>query len=338
MRQLKKICRWGQLILAGVAIAVGVIVTVGCEGSDSEADGNSETLSGKLVIFHAGSLAAPFGELAGKFMEKHPDVRVLREVAGSRECARKVCDLGKRCDLLASADSAVIANLLMGSYADWYIEFATNEMVVVCRDSLHEGLTVENLPDRLLQSKAIGRADPDLDPCGYRTLMVWQLLERYYKRKGLYRELLEICPASKTRPKETDLLALLECGQLDYFFIYRSVAEQHGLNYLVLPDEVNLSQASRAALYDKAVVSVSGKKPGSTMVHRGKPIVYGVTVPSNAEHAESGKAFVRFLLSQEGKAIMRANGHGQAEKVFPEGSTEAQALLCTGRQSQKEGM
>lgn len=31
-----------------------------------------------------------------------------------------------------------------------------------------------------------GRSDPDLDPCGYRTLMVWQLAEKHYNMPGLF--------------------------------------------------------------------------------------------------------------------------------------------------------
>ena len=311
--------------IAGLLLASLVSFLVGCDRQ--QANETPGGLAGELVIFHAGSLAVPFEQLAEDFTRRHPKVRVLREIAGSRECARKVCDLGKRCDVLASADSKVIKNLLVPKYTDWYIEFANNEMVVVYSSRVAQGLTVQSLPQELLKSDAIGRADPDLDPCGYRTLMVWQLMESYYQLPGLYEKLLEICPEEKTRPKETDLLALFESGQLDFFFIYRSVAQQHGLAYLELPDEVNLSEPDRAQMYANAKVQVSGKTPGSVMTRFGEPIVYGITIPKNADRADLAQGFVRFVLSSSGQAIMKANGQGRLLNIVPEDSPEVATIM-----------
>lgn len=46
------------------------------------------------------------------------------EAAGSRDCARKIRDLKRPCDVLASADYLVIEQLLVPDYADWNICFA----------------------------------------------------------------------------------------------------------------------------------------------------------------------------------------------------------------------
>ncbi|RKY11338.1 MAG: tungstate ABC transporter substrate-binding protein WtpA [Planctomycetota bacterium] len=317
-----------QRFLREVVLSLVIIVSFfgGCQ-HDEDGDSEDGELSGRLVIFHAGSLAVPFQDLADEFKLLHPKVKVFIEMAGSRECARKVSDLGKSCDVIALADSKVIANLLMPKYADWYIEFANNEMVLVySREKMGE-LTVENVVGKLLQTESMYRADPDLDPCGYRTLMVWQLMERYYKHPGLYKKLWKICPPSQTRPKETDILALFEISQVDCFFIYRSVAQQHHLNYLKLPDDVNLSQPDLKDTYVHAQVEVSGKQPGKTIVRIGEPIVYGLTVPKIAEEANLGREFVRFVLSENGKAIMKKNGQGTLARVFPKGYKDAKELL-----------
>ncbi|GAI28734.1 unnamed protein product, partial [marine sediment metagenome] len=68
-----------------------------------------------------------------------------------------------------------------------------------------------------------GRSDPNQDPCGYRTLMVWQLAEDYYNAPELYDKLYGAA-GELIRPKEVDLIALLESGDLDYAFEYSSVA------------------------------------------------------------------------------------------------------------------
>ena len=152
-----------------------------------------------------------------------------------------------------------------------------------------------------------GRSDPNQDPCGYRTLMVWQLAEDYYNVPGLYGKLYG-ATGELMRPKEVGLIALLESGDLDYAFEYSSVAAQHNLNYLVLPPEINLSREELRDYYAKAQVEVSGKKPGEFLTKKGKPIVYGITIPSNFPRPEIAVAWVDFLLSDEGMAIVEASG------------------------------
>jgi molybdate/tungstate transport system substrate-binding protein len=153
-----------------------------------------------------------------------------------------------------------------------------------------------------------GRSDPDTDPCGYRAVMTMQLAESYYGFPGLADRLL----AKDTRfmrPKETDLLSLLEARAIDYIFLYRSVADQHGLSSLRLPDEINLKNPDLARRYAAARVEVSGRSPGETIVKVGAPMVYGVTIPSNAASPELAIAFVRFLLDADrGMAVMKRNG------------------------------
>ena len=137
-------------------------------------------------------------------------------------------------------------------------------------------------------------------------MMVFQLAEKHYGIPGLADGLR--AKDRHIRPKETDLLALLEAGEIDYVFIYRSVAAQHGLKTVLLPDEINLKSQEFAALYDTAVVEESGKKPGETITRRGEPMVYSVTIPKNAPNRKAAEAWVGLLLSEKGRAIMETNG------------------------------
>jgi molybdate/tungstate transport system substrate-binding protein len=137
---------------------------------------------------------------------------------------------------------------------------------------------------------------------------VIRLAEGFYSAPGLAEKMLAK-NRRYIRPKEVDLLALLQVGELDYIFIYRSVAEQHKLRYLVLPDEINLKKQEFAQLYEKASVRVAGKKPGTFISKTGEPIVYGVTIPKNAPNRKAAIAFVTFLLDgDKGGTILKANG------------------------------
>jgi len=276
---------------------------------------NSMGGNSKLIIFHAGSLAVPFAQICREFNKLYPDVNIEREVAGSRICARKVTALKKPCDVLACADYTVIQDLLIDAaprrYADWLIKFASNEMVIAFRagSRLADRIDKDNWPDVLLRKDtAFGRSDPNSDPCGYRSVLAIKLAEKFYNKPGLTSRFL-IKNRRYIRPKEVDLLALLEVGEIDCIFIYRSVARQHKLKYVTLPDQINLKSERHAGFYRTATVRLSGSKPGTFITKRGEPIVYGVTVPKNSPSPDLAELFLKFLLaSDKGGAILTNNG------------------------------
>lgn len=296
--------------LSTIGLFLSLILTLtlvaGCRGEPAP----TSELSGKLPIFHAGSLAVPFAQVSEEFNQLYPDVEILAEGAGSATAIRKVTQLYKNGGVVASSDYSLIPQLMFPEYADWYIIFAANQMSIAYTDRSQFGDEIDG--DnwyRILQREGVryGRSDPDQDPAGYRTLMVWQLAEAYYGIPGLYDKLYG-AKNQIIRPKEVDLIALLESGNLDYAFEYSSVAAQHGLNYVVLPSEINLSDEAFRDFYATAEVEVAGKEPGATITKEGKPIVYGVTIPSNFPNQRLAVAWVDFLLSSEGMAIMGANG------------------------------
>ena len=88
-------------------------------------------LKGELIIFHAGSLSVPLKEVAAEFNKFYPDIKIKMESAGSVASARKITDLNRPCDILASSDYAVIDNMLIPKYADWNIKFVSNELSIV---------------------------------------------------------------------------------------------------------------------------------------------------------------------------------------------------------------
>lgn len=271
----------------------------------------ADDVSGDLIVFHAGSLSVPVKEIVVAFNKEYPGVRVLAEAAGSRECARKIADLDKPCDVMVSADYAVIDTLLIPKFADWTIKFAGNEMAIVYTEASKHAkeITDKNWFEILLRDDvAFGRADPNSDPCGYRAVLAMKLAEDFYKQPGLPDKFLKK-DLRYMRPKETDLLALLETKTIDYIFLYRSVASQHGLKWIALPNEINLKDSAFANRYKTVSVEVTREKPGTMMTQRGEPMVYGVTIPKNAPNPQAALAFVAFLLEEnKGMAIMEKNG------------------------------
>ena len=257
----------------------------------------------QVIIFHAGSLTVPLAAIEKAFEALHPDIDILREAGGSRKCARKITDLHKSCDIMASADFSVIDRMLIPDYASWNVRFATNQMVLCYTDSsaFAKEVAPETWTDILGRKGVVwGHSDPNLDPCGYRALMVLQLAEKVFNQPGLYDRLLANRPLANIRPKAVELVAMLESGVMDYAWEYRSVAVQHQLKFLTLPQAINLSSYAQESFYKQARVAVSGKKPGEKIVLKGKSITYGVTLLDKAPNREAAIMFLSYMLDSEG--------------------------------------
>ncbi len=188
---------------------------------------------------------------------------------------------------MASADYTVIDKLLIPKHAAWNIRFAQNQLVLCYTDkSKFAGSINPNNWYEILQRKGVvwGHSDPNLDPGGYRALMVLQLAELHYKKPGLYDKLLANRPKENIRPKSVELGSLLQTGNMDYAWEYLSVAVQHGLKYVVLPDQINLGNYKYDKFYEKAVVKIAGNKPGTFLDMKGGSVTYGVTMVKDAQN------------------------------------------------------
>jgi molybdate/tungstate transport system substrate-binding protein len=116
------------------------------------------------------------------------------------------------------------------------------------------------------------------------------------------------------------LIALLESGDLDYAFEYESVIQQHDLNMLQLPAQVNLGKEAYEAFYSQVQVDLDFQRFATVKPQfRGERIGYGITIPSNAPHPEEAELFVAFLLSPQGRALMETDHHPMFETCEADG-------------------
>jgi molybdate/tungstate transport system substrate-binding protein len=282
---------------------------------------NSCSKRESLIIFHAGSLSKPMVDLTKAFQMKYPNIQIIREASGSREAARKISELDRRADLVAVADYLVVEEMLIPEDIDWYVNFATNRMVIAFTEKSRYSseISSENWFKILAREDVrFGRSDENLDPCGYRTLMVWKLADMYYNEKingqSIYDVLYKQCPKNNIRPGSVKLLPLLESMSLDYAFEYVSVALQHRLRYIDLPEEIDLSNSELEPIYRNVGVAVTGKSRGESLTIYGTSIVYSIAVLKDAQNQKRAIEFIRFLLSAEGNEIIKKNGQ---EPIIP---------------------
>lgn len=282
-----------------ILILLAVFLLSGCGSPDKK----------KIIIFHAGSLSKPMAEIKNAFTKKYSEYEVIMEAAGSRACCRKVTDLNRDADIIFSADYKVFDDLLIPKYTDWYIDYAVNKLVIAYTD--HSKYSDEINEDNwfeILERKDVefGHSDPNLDPCGYRTIMCWKLADKFYN-KNIANRLNKACKPKNIRPYEVQLLSMLQNYSLDYAFEYESVCMQHHLKYMEFPDEIDLSNPNFSKKYAKASVKVTGKDKGTFSTITGSPIVYAFTILKQAKNKKGAIKFLDFMLSDEGRKIFSDN-------------------------------
>ena len=263
---------------------------------------------GALLVYNAASVTRPVHALIDSFTARtgtHAD----QETASSLELARKVTELGMQPDVMVLADPDIFPKLLEPKYTTWYAVFARNRIVLGYTPKSKGAAEIDSTNWFRVIARAgveVGRSDPDKDPSGYRTLLVWQLAEKHYKQPGLYKRMLAAAPPRNIRAREADQVALLQSGELDYIWTYQNLADNAGLKYVKLPDDVDLGQPTDSTSYAQVSTRVLGKRAGDTLTIKGGPILFGASIPLNARHSKPAEQFVAFLLSPDGVRILRS--------------------------------
>jgi molybdate/tungstate transport system substrate-binding protein len=288
------------------AIALALAGTA-CRDTRSVPRSATSTARDTVIVYLAASLTKPLHAALDTFAVRN-DIVVQRESGASLEHARKITELGRIPDVIALADVEVFPQLLMPGHVSWYAGFARNRMTIAYTDRSRHAAEIDsmNWPRILTMADVqVGRPDPDLAPAGYRTLIMLQLAERHYRSPGLAARVLANAPRRNMRPNAAELAALLQTGELDYIFDYESVAAAYGLRALQLPKQIDLGDPAQAAEYAGVHVKVKGRGRDSA-TFLGAPIVYALSIPRGAPHSSAAQRLATFLLSADGRRMMRA--------------------------------
>ncbi|WP_017544946.1 molybdate ABC transporter substrate-binding protein [Nocardiopsis prasina] len=187
--------RRGHRPLTGLAAvaALGVALTAcGAEdtGPGDGADTFGDALSGELTVFAAASLTDVFAEIADDFQERHPDVAVTFNFAGSSELAQQI-NAGAPADVFAAANTATMEQVVEGEGldADWAGEhgehglvFATNTLRIavppdnpagigdladLAGDGVQAAFCAEEVPCGAATTTAVGASGLEITPVTY---------------------------------------------------------------------------------------------------------------------------------------------------------------------------
>ncbi|MFN2460917.1 MAG: extracellular solute-binding protein [Candidatus Velthaea sp.] len=268
--------------------------------------------SGDVSVAYAGSLVTLMEKSIGAAFAA-TGYAYKGEGKGSSTLAALIRDGLRTPDVFISADTAAIESLRGSAGHDaarWYATFASTRMQIAyspkSRFAADFGAAAAGKLAwyDLLRRPGIkvARTDPAQDPKGYRTLLVMELAQAHYKIAGLARAVLGEPRDPEQIIPEEDALVRLETGDIDAMWAYATESASRRLPAVPLPPEIDLGEPRFSADYARAAVTVEGK------AYRGAPIVYALTIPTNAMNPGGGAAFVRFLLGAQGKTLLKRGG------------------------------
>ncbi|WP_049993486.1 extracellular solute-binding protein [Halapricum salinum] len=244
-------------------------------------------------VLAAGSLVGAFDGKIGPAFAEASAYDYRGEYRGSNAIVRLVEADQKTPDVLVVADPGLLREPSISERVSWDVTFAANELGIAYAPETSVGRRLEAGQPwyRVLSDSEveIGRTDPDLDPLGYRTIMLFDLASRYYDQPELAAVLRD---NSVVAARESHLLAGIESGSRPAAFCYRNMAIDHGLPFVDLPPELNFADPGYADHYASATYTTD---QGKTI--EGRSINYAAAVPGTADRPEAGRAFVEFLLS-----------------------------------------
>lgn len=250
-------------------LAGSIPVLTGLSGCVNTLGSLSSEHSAVVSILAAGSL---YNALENGFRSSS-SIDLQIEAHGSVEIARLVENKQKNPDIVVVADTALFDSPMAST---WYATFATNALVIAYDSSSPGGRRLEHAGSdawyEVLESDDVrlGRTDPDLDPLGYRSLLLLDLATNYYNTQ---RDLGESILQQDQVYPETQLISQFEIGGIDAAIVYKNMAVERGYDYIDLPAAIDLSDPSNREQYSKATYELPS---GHTV--RGDVITYGATM------------------------------------------------------------
>ncbi|HXQ93857.1 MAG TPA: extracellular solute-binding protein [Thermoplasmata archaeon] len=315
------------LVAAG---AVGLGFVAGYEYKTSPANSPAVVENSTLSVLGAGTLNTLFPQLASALVNETPGISsptAAQTYEGSLDITTAISSLGALADVAAVADFRLIPQLLEPKYAGYEVVFGATPEVLVYNPSIaaFDGINSTNWAEKLVADVTTG-GNPRMavwnastDPNGYNEIFSLELQGLLYNGSAgmFYNALYSGAagtpavpnPATTILEHESQAATLLHTGTVSAFITYRSYAVVNHLAYVAFDPIVGLAANNSTALsdYAKLTTTIVASSGGfSTVVPA--PVLFAITVPSNAPNPSLGAAFVHLLLSPQGAAIISAGG------------------------------
>ena len=303
-----------------IVICLG-LTAAGCGSSGSGSSGSSSpSPTGTANVAYASSLQFLNEKVISPAFTKATGYQFSGHGAASGELEADIAAKELTPNVFQSVGADNITPL-EPSFTKWYIPYAGTQMVVAYNPNSKYASQFKEYADgskplkglfTLLQTKGLklGRTDPNIDPQGRDFIYLLELAQMHYHLpKDTVSKILGTSDYGTANSSqiyaESSLDATLQSGQLDAASAFITQAVELHLDYIKLPPQISLSDASMADQYARATVTI--KPPGKPKTTKsGSPQVIDVTIIGKPTPAAI--AFVKYTLSPAGLALYKQGG------------------------------
>jgi len=300
----------------GALLGVSLIALVAAACGSSAPSGGSSASPSSVNVAYAASLAYLNEKIVGPAFQKADGLKYIGRAGPSDGLSKEIASKEITPDVFESVGGDPI-KALMPKFTSWYVAFATTSIVVAYNPKSKYAPQFQAIKDGkkpitalfpLLETPGLklGRTDPNLDPQGRAFIFMLQLAQmKYHLPADTVSKIIGTSDlASADAPQIFDEAALeprLQAGQLDAASAYESQAKQLHLDYIKLPDAINLSDSALKDDYAKATMTITGN-----VSKHGSPLVINITTINKSA---AGAKFAAYVLSQAGLALHKQGGY-----------------------------
>jgi molybdate/tungstate transport system substrate-binding protein len=329
---------WIVAIVVVAAVVGGVGFFAGYEYRGSPSSNTAAAENSTLSVLGAGTLDTLFPEVASALVNETPGISAppaAQTYEGSLSVTTAISSQTTRADVAAVADYRLIPQLLEPKFAGYEVVFGSTPEVLAYNPSIaaFDGINSTNWPAKLLNATAtapLGIWNASTDPNGYNEIFSLMLQGMLYDGgdiSAVYSHFYTGAPGSYATgisgvtklEKESQAASLVSTGVISAAITYRSYAVVNHMTFVPFDPIVGLASNTTAALADYAKLSTSIiASSGGLVKVAPAPVLFAVTVPSNAPNPALGAAFIHLLLSPQGAAILADAAQGGAfTPIFP---------------------
>jgi molybdate/tungstate transport system substrate-binding protein len=264
-----------------------------------------------LILYSADSFVIESTVLETAFTSSTGIAMAPPKAGGSLLLASEIAQGNPVSVFISLSHGAVTAAHLGNQSSGWAIAFASDQMtlaysnatlqnsaanatVTACKSALAANTTMAwgNCFTMLTSgSVKVGTGNPNADPSGYRGWIVLEAAgQAYANNSSFYENRLISNNGNVTAASAADLIAPLQTGQIQFLWIYKSSAIAHNLNYLQLPEQVNLGDPKYSSFYSQFSYQLA------TGIETGGVIRLWITVPADSTDTADSLQFVAFVV------------------------------------------
>ncbi len=258
-----------------------------------------------ISAWSADAYTAEVQTLLNAFSSKYRIPVLTPKGGGSFGLAHEICIEGNKSGVTVFVPVALGAVTDLGKYnPGWAIAFVADHMAIAyttasinnnyAKDALNSAKSGNwSAFFQVLSSGkvSVGISNPNVDPAGFRAWIVLEMAgylyhhnESYYFNRMLYNR------GNVTEPNAADFVSALDTGHINFLFIYESAAIAKNLEYIKLPNKLNLGCVADANFYYNFTYKLN------TGIVHGEPVYLFITIPKDTSNYQEALQFVVFTI------------------------------------------